>query len=175
VDEDSIQQYQSLIGSMQWAISIGCFDIVVHMSCQCLVSGPGLVMDTLTEPNAWLAISPSLNCQDTSTYQWAWLFRCWEDWIWLDKSVYGDVSEIIPNDTPPPLGGFITLTHYQDANLYHNITTGCSITVVSCTSWTRCLSTGTLRNKLLSKRQHTGVNSFLLEPESTRLLIYASP
>jgi hypothetical protein len=34
------------------------------------------------------------------------------DWT---KSVYGDVSEIIPRDTPPPLGGFVTLTHYQDA------------------------------------------------------------
>jgi hypothetical protein len=44
------------------------------------------------------------------------------------KSVYGDISEIIFNDTPPPLGGFVKLTHYQDANLYHNIVTGCSIT-----------------------------------------------
>jgi hypothetical protein len=47
------------------------------------------------------------------------------DWT---KSVYGDISEIIPKDTPPPLGGFITLTHYQDANLYHDIITGCSVT-----------------------------------------------
>jgi hypothetical protein len=31
LDEDSIQQYQSLIGSMQWAISIGRFDIAVHV------------------------------------------------------------------------------------------------------------------------------------------------
>jgi hypothetical protein len=47
------------------------------------------------------------------------------DWT---KSVYSDVSEIIPRDTPPPLGGFVTLTHYQDANLYHDIITGRSIT-----------------------------------------------
>jgi hypothetical protein len=31
LDEDGIQQYQSLIGSMQWAICIGRFDIVVHV------------------------------------------------------------------------------------------------------------------------------------------------
>jgi hypothetical protein len=31
LDEDGIQQYQSLIGSMQWAISIGHFDIAVHV------------------------------------------------------------------------------------------------------------------------------------------------
>jgi hypothetical protein len=29
--EDSVQMYQSLIGSMQWAISIGCFHIAVHI------------------------------------------------------------------------------------------------------------------------------------------------
>jgi hypothetical protein len=29
--EDDIQKYQSLIGAMQWAISIGCFDIAVHV------------------------------------------------------------------------------------------------------------------------------------------------
>jgi hypothetical protein len=29
--EDGIQQYQSLISSMQWAISIGCFGIAVHV------------------------------------------------------------------------------------------------------------------------------------------------
>jgi hypothetical protein len=47
------------------------------------------------------------------------------DWT---KSVYGDISEIIGRDNPPPLGGFITLTHYQHANLYHDIITGHSIT-----------------------------------------------
>jgi hypothetical protein len=31
LDEDGIQQYQSLIGSMQWAISIGHFDIAFHV------------------------------------------------------------------------------------------------------------------------------------------------
>jgi hypothetical protein len=31
LDEDGIQKYQSLIGSMQWAISIGCFDIAIHV------------------------------------------------------------------------------------------------------------------------------------------------
>jgi hypothetical protein len=31
LDEDGIQQYQSLIGSMQWAISIGHFNIAVHV------------------------------------------------------------------------------------------------------------------------------------------------
>ena len=41
------------------------------------------------------------------------------DW---ERSVYGDVSEIIPPDVPtPPLGKDITLTHYFDANLYYDM------------------------------------------------------
>jgi hypothetical protein len=31
LSEDNIQKYQSLIGAMQWAISIGHFDIAVHV------------------------------------------------------------------------------------------------------------------------------------------------
>jgi hypothetical protein len=35
--------------------------------------------------------------------------------------VYGDVQEIIPTNIPKPLGKNVLLTHYSDANLYHNI------------------------------------------------------
>ena len=42
--------------------------------------------------------------------------------------IYGDVSELLPSDAPKPLGKFVTLTHYVDANLMHDVTTGCSIT-----------------------------------------------
>jgi hypothetical protein len=61
LDEDGIQQYQSLIGSMQWAISIGHFDITVHdvMSTSSFRTLPWLSMDNSTEPNTWSAISPS--------------------------------------------------------------------------------------------------------------------
>ena len=47
------------------------------------------------------------------------------DWA---QTVYGDVSEILPKDAPPPLGKYVMLTHYFDANLYHDMLTGCSIT-----------------------------------------------
>jgi len=32
------------------------------------------------------------------------------------------------SDAPVPLGNFITLSHYVDANLYHNMLTGRSVT-----------------------------------------------
>ena len=47
------------------------------------------------------------------------------DW---EYSVYGNVREILPDDAPPPLGKFVTLTHYVDANLYHDLVTGRSVT-----------------------------------------------
>ena len=42
--------------------------------------------------------------------------------------MYGDVQEPIPEDAPEPLGKKVTLTHYVDANLYHNALTGRSVT-----------------------------------------------
>ena len=47
------------------------------------------------------------------------------DW---SKSVYGEIKEIIPHGAPKPLGKFVTLTHYVDANLMHDMATGRSVT-----------------------------------------------
>ena len=38
------------------------------------------------------------------------------DW---KKSVYGNMRELIPEDAPKPLGKFVTIIHYVDANLMH--------------------------------------------------------
>ena len=43
-------------------------------------------------------------------------------------TVYGHVEEVLPHDLPSPLGKFVTLTHYMDANLYHHMITGRSVT-----------------------------------------------
>jgi hypothetical protein len=50
-----------------------------------------------------------------------------QDFDWA-MSAYGNVKEIIPDNAPEPLGKFVTLTHYEDANLYHNILNGRSVT-----------------------------------------------
>ena len=50
------------------------------------------------------------------------------DYDW-SHSVYGNVKEEqIPKDAPEPLGGFVTLTHYVDANLMHCALTERSVT-----------------------------------------------
>jgi len=47
------------------------------------------------------------------------------DWA---SSVYGDISECIPNNIPEPLGNYVTTSHFVDANLYHDMLTGRSVT-----------------------------------------------
>jgi hypothetical protein len=47
------------------------------------------------------------------------------DW---KRSVNGNVSEMLPSDAPKPLSKYVTLTHYYDANLFHDIITGHSVT-----------------------------------------------
>jgi len=41
-----------------------------------------------------------------------------QDFEWMN-TVYGELKEILPTDAPEPLGEFVTLTHYVDANLMH--------------------------------------------------------
>jgi hypothetical protein len=49
------------------------------------------------------------------------------DW---ELSVYGDVKEATPYDAPTPRGDRVTMIHYVDANLYHDLLTGRSVTSI---------------------------------------------
>jgi hypothetical protein len=42
--------------------------------------------------------------------------------------VYGDLKKMKSKDAPEPLGNFVTMSHYVDANLMHDIMTGKSVT-----------------------------------------------
>jgi len=47
------------------------------------------------------------------------------DW---SRSVYGELFEELPRDAPEPLGKYVRLTHFVDANLMHDLATGRSVT-----------------------------------------------
>jgi hypothetical protein len=47
------------------------------------------------------------------------------DWTY---TVYGKIKELLLQDAPEPPGKYITLSHYIDANLMHDITSGKSVT-----------------------------------------------
>ena len=46
------------------------------------------------------------------------------DWMY---TVYGDVKELIPQDILEPLGKHVVMISYVDANLFHDIITGRSV------------------------------------------------
>jgi hypothetical protein len=47
------------------------------------------------------------------------------DW---SRTVYGAAEEMVANDAPTPLGSYVTLSHFIDANLMHDLTNGRSMT-----------------------------------------------
>ena len=127
LDQTGIQQYQSLIGSLQWAISLGRFDIataVMTMSSFRAAPRQGHLL-RLRRIYGYLARmkhaairfrthQPDYSDLPSKVFDWA--------------SIYGDVQELLPADAPAPLGNKVTFTHYVDANLFHDALTGRSVT-----------------------------------------------
>jgi hypothetical protein len=128
LNETGIQQYQSLIGAMQWAVSIGRMDIttaVMTLSSFRAMPRQGH-MDRVKRVYGYLSkMKAAVIRVRTDEPDYSGLPEQDLDWA---TSVYGDVSELLPTDAPPPLGKFVTLTHYFDANLYHDMITGRSVT-----------------------------------------------
>ena len=128
LNDEEAQKYQSMVGSMQWAISIGRIDITTavmtlssfrsqprqgHLDRAkrlhgCLCKFKDAVMRIRTD-------EPDYSDLPEKHYDWA-------------HSVCGDGKELIPEDAPEPLGNFVTLTHCVDVNLCHDMLTGKSVT-----------------------------------------------
>ena len=121
-------KYQSLVGSLQWAVSIGRFDITTavmtlssfravprigHLEC-----AKQVVAYLAKMKNAIIRFRTGIpDYSDLPNKQYEW-----------EYSVYGDVKEALPHDAPKALGRPVVLTHYVDANLFHDMLTGQSVT-----------------------------------------------
>lgn len=125
LDELGIKQYQSLIGALQWLVTLGRFDI--HLSVATMSSyrvAPRIGhLARLKRIYGYLKRNPSgairfrvkiPNHESIAT-------PIQHDW---SSSIYGNVTEELPPDMPPPRGKYVRTTTYQDANLFHNLTTG---------------------------------------------------
>ena len=124
---DGIKKYQSLVGELQWAISIGCFDIsaaVATLSSFRAAPRAGhlerakRVVGYLSKMrHAKIPVcTEEPDYSDVVTHQ--------QDWT---RSVYGDISKEIPDNAPRPLGKPVTTTTYVDANLMHCLLMGRSV------------------------------------------------
>ena len=128
LDSQGIVLYQSMIGALQWAVTIGRFDInTAVMTLSAFRAAPRRGhLDRAKRIYGYLAKmryaalrvrTDEPDYSDIPDFQYDW-----------SKSVYGELTEIKPIDAPEPLGNHVTLTHYVDANLMHDVTTGKSVT-----------------------------------------------
>ena len=124
LSKEDTTRYQSMIGALQWAISLGRFDIftaVMTMSRFRAAPREGHI-NRLKRIYGYLrkfkhgAIRVRTNLPDLSEVpdnEYGWLY-----------SVYGNVQEEIPHDAPIPLGKELVTVTFIDANLYHDLIMG---------------------------------------------------
>jgi hypothetical protein len=125
VDATGIKQYQSLIGALQWLVTLGRFDIqlaVATMSSFRVAPRIGHLARLKRvygylkrNPNGAIRFRVKIPDHESVAipvqYEWG-------------STVYGDVIEELPPDMPVPKGKVMRLTTYQDANLQHDLVTG---------------------------------------------------
>ena len=130
LDDDGIAKYQSLIGVLQWTITLGRFDIataVMTMSGFRVAPREGH-LERVKRICGYLAKFKH-GCIRVRTDMPDYSDLPFKDYEW-GKSVYGDVKEDRPRDAPPPKGNPVVTTTYKDANLAHDLITGRAVTGV---------------------------------------------
>ena len=119
-----ITVYQSLIGALQWAVSLGRFDVmtaVMTMSGFRVAPRQGH-LDRLKHIYGYLKKFKSGAIRvRTGLVDFSHIPEEKHDWMY---SVYGNVTELLPTDAPKPLGNPVVTITYEDANLYHDLTNG---------------------------------------------------
>jgi histone deacetylase 1/2 len=130
LDLNGMKQYQSIIGSLQWAVQLGRLDIttaVMSMSSFRVAPRQGH-LDRLKRIIGYLAkMRNAVIRVRTDLPDYSGLPDNQHNW---DRSIYKNAKELIPDDIPTPLGKPVICTSYVDANLYHDLTTGRSVTGV---------------------------------------------
>ena len=129
-DEHQTKQFQTLIGQLQWLISLGRFDIAVHvMSLSRFIAQPrkghldrakkivGYLLFLCDGAIRFRTGEPDFSSLKDKEYDWT-------------RSVYSGACEQIPHDIPKPLGKHVQTTHYVVVNLHHDLATGKTVTAV---------------------------------------------
>ena len=128
LDAEGTQLYQSLIGQLQWLITIGRLDVQVSvMTLSSFRAAPRrghldrakrIVGYVAKFKEACIRIRTGIpSFSEYPDQQHSWM-----------NTVYEDAQELLPHDAPPPLGKPVLLSTYVDANLMHDMITGKSVT-----------------------------------------------
>ena len=130
LEPKDITVYQSLIGALQWAVSLGRFDVmtaVMTMSGFRVAPRQGH-LDRLKRIYGYLKRFKSGAIRvRTGMIDFSHIPEEEHDWMY---SVYGNVTELLPANAPKPLGAPVMSITYEDANLYHDLTNGRAVTGV---------------------------------------------
>ena len=127
-DDHQTKKFQTLIGQLQWLISLGRFDIAVHvMSLSRFRAQPRKgYLDRAKRIVGYLLFLPDGAIRfRTGEPDFSSLKDQEYDWT---RSVYSGACEQIPHDIPKPLGKHVQTTHYVDANLHHDLATVKAVT-----------------------------------------------
>ena len=128
LDMEGIKLYQSMIGALQWLIQLSRFDIsTAVMSLSRFRAAPrqghldrakrvygyvSKMRDGVLNVRTEL---PDLSGVPEKEYDW-------------EHSCYRGAEEVLPHDFPKPLGKAVRTSSYVDANLYHDLISGRSVT-----------------------------------------------
>ena len=125
---DSNQYYLTMIGQLQWQVTLGMFDIHAQVTTMSKFrSAPrkghlerlqriyGYVLKTKHYSTRYRTEEPDYSYLPSMKHDWSY-------------TVYGNVQEIIPNNCPKPLGKSVTTTTTLDANFLNCMATGASLT-----------------------------------------------
>jgi hypothetical protein len=127
---DDTKTYQSLIGALQWAVTLGRLDIATAvMTMSSFRANPRRGhLERLKRIYGYLSkMSQAIIRVRTDEPDHSDVQDHAYDW---EHSVYGNIHEQVPDDAPKPLGKPVILTTYVDANLFHDMVTGRSVTGV---------------------------------------------
>ena len=119
-----------MIGQLQWAITLGRYDILAQvMSMSRFRLAPKIGhLERMKRQYGYLAKTKHYAIRyRTKEPDYSHLPKLNYDWT---RTVYGNVKEEIPNDIPEPLGKGVIATIVSDANLFHDIVTGKSVTAI---------------------------------------------
>jgi hypothetical protein len=128
MDVDGIAKYQSLLGSTNWVVQMGRFDIATaSMTMSGFRANPrqGHFMRVFRIYGYLRKMNQGCIRVDTSRYDFSDTEFQEFDW---QRTVYKGAKETIPTNAPTPLGKEVDTIYFHDANLYHDIITGRSVT-----------------------------------------------
>ena len=126
-NDDLITKFMCMIGQLQWAVTLGRYDILAHVM--------SLSHFRLAPKVGHIKRMKRIYGYLSRTKHYALRFRTEEtNYMQLPEleydrtRIYGNVTEEIPKEAPEPLGKSVTTTTFLDANLLHDLITGRSVT-----------------------------------------------